>query len=102
MSAYPACNPHLKSWQRHQLTGEPGAGHIERPGSWRNIVWQTRSREPNAFEQRLIQALEQVFTQGAQELSEVVAELNRIGMNDEKGQPWTQESFQRAMAVLGY
>jgi hypothetical protein len=102
MSTHPAYNPQLKAWQRHQPSGEPGAGRIEQPGAWQNIVWQTRSREPNVFEQQLIQALEQVFASGAQELDDVVAQLNHIGMNDENGQPWTPASFERAMAVLGY
>jgi hypothetical protein len=97
-----AFNPRLKTWQRHVLTSVPGAGSIEAVGQWENIVWQTRTREPNEYEDRLVEALEQAFGYGALELGEVVAQLNAFGVHDHRGQPWTEASFCAAMASLGY
>jgi hypothetical protein len=97
-----AFNPYLKAWQRHALTSKPGAGAIEAVGQWENIIWQTRPREPNEYEQRLVEALEQVFGRGALELGDVVAQLNALGMHDHSGHAWTEASFRAAMASLGY
>jgi len=98
----PAFNPNLKEWQRHEPSPQPGAGRIEEPGHWENIVWQTRSREPNAYEVRLIEALEQVFAAGAEALGEVVNGLNDLGAYDHGGRAWSEASFREAMAQLGY
>jgi hypothetical protein len=97
-----AFNPYLKAWQRHALTSKPGAGVIEQARGWENIVWQTRAREPNEYEQRMVQALERVFGQGAQELHDVVSQLNALGVYEESGHAWTEESFRTAMAALGH
>ncbi|GGA12041.1 recombinase-like helix-turn-helix domain-containing protein [Dyella caseinilytica] len=97
-----AFNTYLKTWQRQTPVSTPGAGSIEAVGQWENMVWQTRAREPSEYEQQLVEALEQVFGQGALELSDVVARLNALGMHDHSGHAWTESSFCSAMASLGY
>jgi hypothetical protein len=80
---------------------QPRRGGIEKPDGAVNIVWQTRNAEPSEYENRLADALEQVFGAGADELHEVVAGLNRLQFPDPQGKPWTQESFQSLLARLG-
>lgn len=97
----PNYNPQLKDWARIIPSTEPGQGHIEGPGGFDNRVWQTRQREPEAFELDLVAALEGVFEQGATELADVVAGLNRAGQLDRRGKRWTETTFLQEMAVLG-
>lgn len=101
MKQQPDFNPSLREWERPAPTSEPGAGTIERPGHPRNLVWQTRSRAPNAYELHLVQALEQAFSNGATEPGEVVAQLNQLGVRDHAGEAWSETSFKKAMASLG-
>jgi recombinase-like protein len=65
-----------------------------------NIEWQNRAEPPTEFENRLGDALEQIFGTGIDSLTEVVQELNKI-MADRAGKPWTEESFQAEMKRLG-
>ena len=101
MSMRSAYKPHLKAWLRHRFIGGPDTGQIEQPGGWQNIVWQRRSREPDVFERRLVQALEEVFGQGAQELHELVERLNQVGVQ-ECGELWVFDSFQQNVTRPGY
>jgi hypothetical protein len=66
-----------------------------------NIEWQTRAAPPTEFENRLGDALEQVFGQGIEALREVVEQLNAQGSRDAAGRPWTEASFQETMRRLG-
>ena len=102
MNAQLDFNPHLKQWQKPVPTNDPGAGSIEQPGQFRNIVWQTRSRAPTEHEQRLVQALEQAFANGADDVASVVSQLNAIGVYDHGGRAWTEVSFHKSIATLGY
>jgi hypothetical protein len=76
-------------------------GRIEKPEDRNNIVWQTRTREPTDYENRLGDALEQVFAGGATALGEVVEGLNQLGFPGPDGRAWTETSFQAEMKRLG-
>lgn len=75
-----------------------GRGEIEEP---RNVEWQTRAAAPSEFENRLGDALERAFADGAATLAEVVAHLNAQGSRDAEGQAWSEASFQAQMKRLG-
>ncbi len=94
-------NPFLKPWQRPAPNAVAGKGSIEIPSDVRNMIWQTRPAAPTAYENRLGDALVEVFAGGAAELADVVAGLNRIGMHAPDGQAWTEASFSAEMARLG-
>jgi hypothetical protein len=66
-----------------------------------NVPWQHRAEPPTEFENRLGDALERIFAQGIEELSDVVRSLNEAGMRDRAGAPWTEASFQAEMQRLG-
>jgi hypothetical protein len=84
-------NPFLKR-------AAPGArGGVEKR---ENIEWQHRAEPPTQFENRLGDALEQVFAKGIEPLSEVVAELNKSASRDRAGNPWTEETFRAEMKRL--
>lgn len=85
-------NPFLKK------AAAGGRGAVEET---RNLEWQTRAAPPTEFENRLGDALEQVFGQGVESLREVVEQLNAQGSRDAAGRPWTEASFQETMRRLG-
>lgn len=74
---------------------------VETPGAVRNIILQTRGGALTAFEDRFADALMQVFGQGAEKLSDVVAGLNALPCNDPDGRPWTGESLTARLHQLG-
>jgi hypothetical protein len=85
-------NPFLKP-------SAPGArGGVEKRD---NIAWQHRAEPPSEFENRLGDALEQIFGKGIEELGPIVDELNKGGYRDRAGKPWTEASFQAEMKRLG-
>ncbi len=94
-------NPYLKPWQPPTPNARAGEGEIERPGQIANIVWQTRAAPPSEYENRLGDALEQVFESGAVELADVVAGLNKLGFRSSDGRPWTEATFEAEMERLG-
>lgn len=94
-------NPQLRPWQASAPNNVAGKGKIEAPGKAKNIVWQTRAAAPTDYENSLGDALEQVFGQGAENLDDVVAGLNRLGMRQRNGQAWTADLFTAEMARLG-
>ena len=65
-----------------------------------NLPWQHRAEPPGEFENRLADALEQLFARGIDALPELLHELNRI-TPDRAGRPWTEQSFQSEMKRLG-
>ena len=65
-----------------------------------NIAWQHRAAPPDEFENRLGDALVQIFASGVETLPELVRELNRI-LPDRNGNAWTEETFQAEMKRLG-
>ena len=94
-------NPELKPWRRPEPNREAGKGVIEKPGHSHNLVWQTRSAPPTAYENQLGDALEVVFESGAAELADVVAKLNELGVRAPDGEPWTPSRFEAEMKRLG-
>ena len=62
---------------------------------------QARPRTPTPYEDLLGDAIERAFGAGVDTLPALVAQLNETGPAAENGQPWTEASFEQAMAVLG-
>lgn len=102
MSENAEFNPSLPISFQFTPPKEGGNGTIHKPGHYQNLVWQTRSREPEAFELTLIAALEQLFEQGAETLPELVSALNSRQVYDRHGEPWQESSFREFMQVNGY
>ncbi|MFK8259732.1 recombinase-like helix-turn-helix domain-containing protein [Erwinia sp. AnSW2-5] len=101
MSHQPEYNPQLpESWQ-FIPPKEGGNGAIHRPGQYRNIIWQTRRREPEPFEFTLITALETLFDQGINTLEHLIPALNQQRVFDRRGNPWTEDSFRDFLRVNG-
>jgi hypothetical protein len=81
-----------------QKKSTPGArGGVEKR---ENIEWQNRAEAPSEFENRLGDALEQIFAKGIESLPQVVEELNKT-TRDRAGNPWTEQTFQAEMKRLG-
>ncbi|MBV4414361.1 hypothetical protein J0B02_16305 [Enterobacteriaceae bacterium YMB-R22] len=95
-------NPSLPENRQFAPPKEGGNGNIHTPGTWQNIIWQTRSRVPEAFELNLICALEQLFDDGAQTPGELVEGLNQQKNYDQQGEPWSEASFRAFLQVNGY
>lgn len=62
---------------------------------------QSRTDGPDPAENRLGDALEDLFGRGVHDLSEVVAGLNELGIPAPDGRPWTTASFGAEMRRLG-
>ena len=71
---------------------------IEKPDEIENVVWQTRAAEPTEYENRLGDALEQVFATGAEDLAAVIRALNDLRCLAPDGKPWTEETFKAWMS----
>jgi hypothetical protein len=95
-------NPFLRPWRRPEPNKTAGKGTIETPGEAQNIVWQTRSAAPTAYESDLADALVACFEEGVEELEPLVARLNARGVHAPDGSPWTVASFEREIARLGH
>lgn len=63
--------------------------------------WQSRTREPTDYEQRLGDALEEAFRNGIHDLPDLVQTLNRDGVLAPDGAAWTEDGFVAAMRDLG-
>ena len=94
-------NPHLKPWSRPEPNQVAGKGNIEQPDEIENIVHQTRPTSPTEYENRLGEALENIFGSDIDQLPEIVANLNDMGIQAPYGESWTEESFQAEMKRLG-
>ena len=95
-------NPKLKTWLENKPNPDAGINNIQIPGEAVNIIWQHRSHSPSEYELSLASNLIAAFTGGAKSLSEVVKALTEQGMLLENGEEFTEESFKREMARLGY
>jgi hypothetical protein len=91
-------NPHLGP--QRAVDQDIGKGSVERPADAQNIPWQTRPALPSDYENRLGDALEQIFENGATDLPVVVAALNAAGMRSADGQEWTASLFEAEMRRL--
>jgi len=94
-------NPFLKPWKRPAPNQQAGKGRVEIPDQVDNIVWQTRAAAPTEYEVQLGDALEAIFGDGHEELTDVVAQLNERGIQSPHGGAWTEDSFQAEMKRLG-
>jgi hypothetical protein len=94
-------NPQLAPWDKPAPNNVAGKGYIERPGRVPNIVWQTRSALPTAYENALGDALEAAFEAGATTPEDVVRAFNRAGFLTADGQTWTEARFLAEMQRLG-
>lgn len=94
-------NPYLQP--RDGVGAKYGGGHgyIEVPGKGENLRWQTRAAAPTDYENRLADALVQVFEKGASTAEEIVHGLNEAGHRTASGQRWDIESLTSEMAMLG-
>lgn len=88
-------------WLAEQRSNKGDPTTIERPEAPELLRWQTRSRVPSEYEDRLADALTAIFADEVYELPEIVEALNAAGMADPDGAPWTVESFPLAMKQLG-
>jgi hypothetical protein len=62
---------------------------------------QSRTHAPTDWEFALADALEAIFSGGAQQLDEVVSGLNASRVRPRHGGQWTAETFTAAMHELG-
>ena len=95
-------NPYLKSNSEITESKRGGTGYIESPeDKFMNMVWQTRSAEPDEYEQALCETLSSLFAKGVEDLSEVVQGLNNSNVRPPSGKQWTEENFQSELKRLG-
>ena len=97
-----AFNEKLANWIHATPATEAGINNIQVPGQAELLVWQTRYKEPTAYEQALVQHLIQAFSSGVTELPALVESLNQQGFRRESGEVWTSETFSEEMQRLGY
>ena len=94
-------NPNLKPWRRPEPNQVAGKGRIENPDKVENIVHQTRHSPPTEYENRLGDALTEIFGSGIGDLGEIVTSLNTMGVKSPDGKRWSEESFGIEMKRLG-
>ncbi len=58
-------NPALPESRQFTPPAEGGNGAIHKPGDYTNLIWQTRSREPESWEVKLIATLEDLSSSRA-------------------------------------
>ena len=98
MSGQTDFNPHLAP--RPAADQDVGKGSIERPADAKNIPWQTRQALPTDYENRLGDALEVIFENGATDLPAVIAALNATDIRSRMGTAWTAHLFEEEMRRL--
>jgi hypothetical protein len=94
-------NPNLKPWRRPEPNQVAGKGRIENPDTVENIIYQTRSSSPTEYENRLGDALMEIFESDVEELTEIVSMLNKMGVMAPNGEIWSEDSFKSEMRRLG-
>ena len=95
-------NPNLSPWTWPTDVVDPaGEKSIEHPAKIENMIWQNRAALPTHYEDGLANVLEEVFSSGAMELSDVVAKLNELEFPSPEHGEWTEEIFLREMRQLG-
>lgn len=95
-------NPKLALWLKPTPSKEAGINNIQMPGQPQNIVWQTRPREPNAYELALSQHLISGFKADKITPADLAAHFNEQGFRHEGGGDWDSVNFEAEMARLGY
>ena len=87
-------NPYLSPDDMSQVDVQTGRGYIETPGdTFYNMVWQTRSVEPDEYQIQLCNALESIFDQGKYDLQQIVKALQQSTVKLPDGKQWTEETF---------
>lgn len=94
-------NPNLKPWGRSEPNQAAGKGMIEKPDEVENIIHQTRSTPPTEYENRLGEALTEIFDADVDQLPDVITKLNEMGVQAPNGKLWSEESFRLEMRRLG-
>jgi hypothetical protein len=94
-------NPYLEAYRNPRASQGGGAGHIFQTAERDLIQWQTRPAVPNEYDSTLADALEQIFAQRTYDLPEIVAALNREGLQTPSGEAWTERNFQDTLRELG-
>ncbi len=67
----------------------------------RDIVWQTRSSEPTAYENALGDALERILGDGVHDLAGICGRLNEVGVKAPDGSVWTESMFEAEIKRFG-
>lgn len=65
------------------------------------MTHQVRHHASTVYESLLGDAIERAFEAGHHELSALVADLNRQGVSDPDGKPWTEAGYEAVMARYG-
>lgn len=81
--------------------GGNGRNPIERTDHIENFGWQTRAAPPSEYENRLGDALEAAFDQGATELAALATHLNQAHVPTPDGKSWTEASLAAELRRLG-
>ena len=95
-------NVALKQWLEKSSGNKGDESSIERPDAVQNVRWQTRASAPSEYENRLGDALQEIFAEGIYDLPGIVAALNERGVGSAAGAAWTEGAFAAEMARLGY
>lgn len=90
-------NHFLEAGRRRDEKGGPLT--IEVPGAVENIAIQTRSGALDEFEDELADALMAVFADGAEQIADVVAGLDRAGSRDCNGNAWTEAALREQLTL---
>jgi Recombinase-like helix-turn-helix domain len=94
-------NPHLAILPQGGDDKGSEAG-IERPDRVVNIAWQTRAAPPTPAETALADALQALFAEDIDELSDIVAALNRRGVAPPDGTAaWSEAALTAVLGRLG-
>ena len=88
-------------WLAEPRGSKGNADTVEDPRRPELLRWQTRTRAPTAYEERLADALMTIFSDEVYELPDIVARLNDSGVPDPTGMTWTEAGFEAAMLELG-
>jgi hypothetical protein len=96
-----AFNVKLNSWERQRPDDRAGHGGFERYDVIENVPWQSRSREPTAYEDSLAAGLEAAFKAGGADLASLADSLNTLGILRNDGEPWTESRLAAELDILG-
>ena len=83
-------------------SGAGGGNHPRLPHNGLFLEqWQAATGKTSAYEQKLGDALEDIFQKGVHDLPGIVAALNQLDLNTPEGEAWREHNFQPVMAALG-
>lgn len=83
-------------------SGAGGGNHARLPHNGLYMEqWQAGTGNATPYEAVLGNALEEIFSAGIHDLSEIVAALNRVGVETPDGEAWTENRYALVMEKLG-